>query len=64
MLGCVTHDQLLTSVTPVCSHSSLARQLTQSPACVNGHDSNPCFGVNVWTAGIVVTIDNEPMIST
>ena len=32
--------------------------------CVNGHHSNPCFSVNVWTAGIVVTIDNEPIIST
>ena len=31
---------------------------------VNGHHSNPCFSVNVWTAGIVVTIDNEPIIST
>ena len=32
--------------------------------CVNNHHGDPCFCVNVWTAGIVVTIDNEPTIST
>ena len=64
MLGCITHDQLLTSVTPVRSHSSLANHWLRAQPCANGHHSNPCFSVNVWTGGIVVTIDNGPMIST
>ena len=68
-LGCGEHSGWSpTLLGPLCIWTKGAKlsgaTLVKYETCGNNHHNNPWFSVNVWLAGVVANIDNEPMIST